>query len=438
MKTIRGKLLFSMSAAMLATIAITILLFIHLIDDLILNQAKAQLHQQVPRALEILNDGDLKDLDRTSFKYIVRDVMFDADYLVFDKNHRIIAASDIKEEGTVFHFKSQDGEGTSSLQGTKIIYAQAKLKNTPYRILIYSPLSSVRALAGSILKTTLMAIGASFAVILCIGLLTVSQIVKPLNRLKEKVSVYEPSHPAISSFPIDEKGEIGELSHTFQLMADRISSHHHKQIEFLQNVSHELKTPLMSINGYVYAIRDGVVSQENGLQVITSQSRRLVEMVDKLLLLSKLEALEEAWPEEELNVHDLVQEAIDLMTPAVVERNLSLQLAGHNFEIKTTGEQLFRILLNLLQNAVRHTNSKIVVTTEHTTEGWMLHVDDDGPGLAESERTEVFERFVTGANGVTGLGLAISLQISRHLGGELVYSDSPLGGARFSFIQPHR
>lgn len=119
------------------------------------------------------------------------------------------------------------------------------------------------------------------------------------------------------------------------------------------------------------------------------------------------------------------------------ERNITLQLAGHNFEIKTTGEQLFRILLNLLQNAVRHTNSKIVVTTERTNEGWMLHVDDDGPGLAESERTEVFGRFVTGANGVTGLGLAISLQIARHLGGELVYSDSPLGGARFSFIRAH-
>lgn len=69
----------------------------------------------MPRALEILNSGDLKDLDRASFKYIVRDVMLDADYLVFDKNHRIIAASDIKEEGTIFPFKSHDGEGTSSL-----------------------------------------------------------------------------------------------------------------------------------------------------------------------------------------------------------------------------------------------------------------------------------------------------------------------------------
>ncbi|MBY9078402.1 HAMP domain-containing histidine kinase [Paenibacillus sp. HN-1] len=434
MKTIRSKLLLSMSAAMLISIGITLVLFIHLIDGLIVNQAKSQLHGQVPKALRTLDNGDLSDLDRTNFKFVVRGVMLDADYMVLDDQRRVIAASDSDEEGTVFMGRSHNGEGVVTLHGTRVLYSQARLKGLPYSILIYSPLSSIRALSGSILKVTLISIIASFAIILCIALLTISRIVKPLNRLKETVSRYEPHHPLQGPFPEEDRSEIGELSRNFHLMADRIAHHSRHQREFLQNVSHELKTPLMSINGYVFAIRDGVVTQDEGLKIITSQSRRLVDMVDKLLTLSRLESMEESWPLEELEIGEMVREALDLMRPAAAESSVSIELAGSGFQVRTAGEQLFRVLLNLLQNAVRHTNSIIRVTMEQEGEYWAFHVDDDGPGIAEDKRNEVFGRFVTGANGVTGLGLAISRQIAIRLGAELSYSESPLGGARFSFI----
>ncbi|WP_039839132.1 sensor histidine kinase [Paenibacillus sonchi] len=66
---------------------------------------------------------------------------------------------------------------------------------------------------------------------------------------------------------------------------------------------------------------------------------------------------------------------------------------------------------------------------------WAIHIDDDGNGLSETEREAVFQRFYTGPNGVTGLGLTICRQIAANLDGELTYSSSPLGGARFSFIK---
>lgn len=435
MKTIRSKLIVSMSAAMLVTVFITVGFFIHLIDDLIMNQAKTMLQGQVSKALKMLNDGNLKNLDRTDFKYALRGVMLNADYIVLDHRHNVVAASNSIKEGTYFASRSRSGEGIGVLHGIKILYSQAELKGTSYLLLIYSPLSSIRALSGSILQATLLAIAYSFGVILCIGLLTVSLIVKPLNRLKENVSRYEPNASTLIPFPAHESGEIGELGRTFQHMAERISRHHQNQVEFLQNVSHELKTPLMSIQGYAYAIRDGIVPQEEGLQIIDSQSHRLVSMVDKLLLLSRLEATEEIWPKEELDIHQLAKEAVGLMLPVASERDIKLTIRGDSFQVTTTGEQMFRILVNLLQNAVRHTQTQVVVTTERDHDGWMLHVDDDGSGITEEARNEIFGRFVTGANGVTGLGLAISRQITLRLGAELVYSDSPLGGARFSFIQ---
>jgi signal transduction histidine kinase len=93
--------------------------------------------------------------------------------------------------------------------------------------------------------------------------------------------------------------------------------------------------------------------------------------------------------------------------------------------------------VNLLQNAVRHTASQICVRIEADYPGadWAIHIDDDGNGLSESERDAVFQRFYTGSNGATGLGLAICRQIAANLEGELMYSSSPLGGARFSFIK---
>jgi signal transduction histidine kinase len=229
--------------------------------------------------------------------------------------------------------------------------------------------------------------------------------------------------------------EIGELIHTFQLMSNRLDDHHRHQLEFLQNVSHELKTPLMSIQGYVYAIQDQVVSTDQGLDIIAAQSQRLIDMVGKLIQLSRLETVEEEWPMTVIDLKSMADEAVYLLMPTALQREVRLTAEANSCMVETAGEQLFQILLNLLQNAVRHTQTQVKLTLEYPGDDdadWIFHVDDDGPGLNELDRQHIFRRFYTGNNGVTGLGLAISKQLAVHLHADLVYSDSPLGGARFS------
>lgn len=437
MHTIRGKMLLSFFLALVVTVGITVALFVRLIDDILVNQVKAQLHGQAEKAEKILRNGDISGLNNTEFKYVVKGLMLDADYLILDPNNKIIDANDDREVGKTLNYALSGRNGIAVLHGKKILFTKERLAGRPYSIFIYAPLSSLRALYGSLMRTTLLAIGFSLLVILVIGLLTVSRVVRPLNQLKEAVGRYEPYRSQDEGFPVGDTTEIGELITTFQSMSDRIQQHQRNQVEFLQNVSHELRTPLMSIHGFVFAIQDQVVTQETGLEVILTQSVRLMDMVDKLLQLSRLEAVDEYWPASAIDLRTMADEAALLLMPAASERAIKLHVEGAGLQVVVAGEQLFQVLVNLLQNAVRHTSSEICVRIDAEYPGavWAIHIDDDGNGLSETERDAVFQRFYTGSNGVTGLGLAICRQIATNLDGELVYSTSPLGGARFSFIK---
>jgi signal transduction histidine kinase len=439
MKTIRSKMLVALLAGMLVTVAITVFFFIRLLDDILLNQVKQQLKDQTLKAVHMMSEDNLDSLDSDSFRFFIKDTLFYADYFVLDTKDRIVASSNAGEVGkTMANFPNQR-EGIMQLHGSKVLYSEARLAHQPFRVILYSPLSSLRALYIPLLRTTLLSIAASFIVILLIGLFAVWRTVQPLNRLKEAVGQYEPHLMNREAFLQADHTEIGELISTFQLMAERLEQHHRYQLEFLQNVSHELKTPLMSIQGYVYAIQDQVMPVEQGLDIISTQSQRLTDMVGKLLQLTRLESVDEDWPLESVDLKSMAEEAVYLLQPAARQQGVELQAYGSTHTIEIAGEQLFQILLNLLQNAIRHCNSQVTITVElpddtATGADWMMHIDDDGAGLAEGEREHIFRRFYTGTNGVTGLGLAISKQIATRLHADLTYSDSPLGGARFSIV----
>jgi signal transduction histidine kinase len=261
---------------------------------------------------------------------------------------------------------------------------------------------------------------------------------RPLKQLKDAISLYEPYRKA-SVFPKADSTEIGELIETFRIMSERINKHHNHQIEFLQNVSHELRTPLMSIQGYTMAIKDQVVTVDQGLQVITKESQRLIQMVERLLQLSRLETVEEVWTESLVDLNNMAEQAMELLAPVANERNIQLSVEGISLEAYLPAEEIFQVIVNLLQNAIKYAKSEVILRIEGTlregihSNAWVIHIDDDGAGLTEEQRKFVFQRFYKGENGGTGLGLAICQQIADRLGAHLECTASQMGGARFSF-----
>ncbi|WP_232229160.1 sensor histidine kinase [Paenibacillus zanthoxyli] len=427
-------MLLALCAGMLVTAGITTFLFLKLVDEILVSQIKAQLQTQADKIVQTMDSGwDIKDLDNEEFKWVLKDRLFYADYFVTDIKGRIIASSESSRVGhTLAEASITRHKGTMMLDGRRVVYTSEKLGTLPFRLFIYYPLAMIRSMYVPLFKTTILAVAASFLFILIIGWLSVGYVVRPLNRLKEAVGRYDPHRGTAGDFPGEDDTEIGQLAGTFRSMSERIAQHQQGQQEFLQNVSHELKTPLMSIQGYAMAIQDEVVTQEDGLNVIASQSVRLVQMVEKLLQLSRLETLEENWKPSLLDLRDIAEEAVHLLLPTANERGISLTIEGSGIGVLIPGEQLFQIIVNLLQNAVRHAHQKVELIIERG-EGWAIHIDDDGPGLSFVEREAIFRRYYKGLDGGTGLGLAICQQIALRLGDELSCTSSKLGGARFTY-----
>lgn len=226
--------------------------------------------------------------------------------------------------------------------------------------------------------------------------------------------------------------------------------------DFLANVSHELRTPLTSIRGFVQAILEGVVSQEEQvrryLQVIMEESLRLSRLVNTLLDLSRLESNAVTFTFEDVDLSDSLAGAVERLDPLASEREVEVRLALEPLPPVTADRDwLAQVWLNLLENAIRHSPKGGVVTVKTSraadpSSAWaVIDIDDDGPGIPEDEIPYIWERFykvdksrryTRGAG--TGLGLVIVKELVERHGGRVSASNRPEGGARFRVELPLR
>jgi signal transduction histidine kinase len=211
--------------------------------------------------------------------------------------------------------------------------------------------------------------------------------------------------------------------------------------QFAALASHELRTPVAAIYGAVETLdaREEELTPEQRAdvrRVLTQQAKRMYELVDNLLDLSRLEADSLRIEPVELDIRARLEDIVEIVfdDPAAVtvevEEGLRAVVDPRAFD---------RIVANLLLNAERHGAPPILVAARRTRRGLMLTVEDRGPGIAPAFRESVFERFTRGETPATegaGLGLAIALSFARAQGGALTYEDAEPNGARFRVTFP--
>ena len=191
--------------------------------------------------------------------------------------------------------------------------------------------------------------------------------------------------------------------------------------DFVANVSHELRTPLTTVQGFSETLLGGALEDKEYakkfVQNIYNQSQRMIELVEDLLCLSRIEAGKAEMKIESFNLLDSVNSAIDIVTPKAELRNIQIETKFTETEVQFSGDQRYmeQALINLLDNAIKFssTNGKVTVDIQEKENNIEIKISDTGVGISSEHLSRIFERFyrVDKSRSVetegTGLGLAI-------------------------------
>ena len=222
--------------------------------------------------------------------------------------------------------------------------------------------------------------------------------------------------------------------------------------EFLANMSHELRTPLNAILGYTELILDGIYGEvpekiREVLERLDKNGRHLLNLINDVLDLSKIEAGQLVLSLEEYSMADVIQTVITSVEALAAEKNLKLNVsAPAGLEIGRGDQQrIAQVLLNLVGNAIKFTESgEVKVEVGVSDEMFLISVVDTGPGISIADQKKIFEEFQqadgssTREKGGTGLGLSIAKKIVEMHGGRIWVESTPGKGSNFSFTLPIR
>jgi signal transduction histidine kinase len=317
------------------------------------------------------------------------------------------------------------------------------------------------ARGGQVLALSAWALLLSLAVALVAGLAIFRMLTRRLTDLTRLVETFESSDMSRSpptawrdKRPLV-RDEIDYLGVTFDDMARRIASQIDQLTEkdaqrrqLVAQVSHDLRTPLASMQGYIESLklrRDRLSPQEQDrfLDIALKEGRRLGRLVDELFELAALEAREKQPDPEPFPLAELVHDVVQKHCPAARDSQLELTLSGDP-DLPTAYADLAmteRVLVNLIGNAIAYSPAggriEVIVGQDGGVPEVCVH--DTGPGIPEQDLPHIFEPFYRGKSsgaGHAGLGLAIARRIMVLQGGDIRVENRPFGGASFCIRLP--
>jgi len=234
-----------------------------------------------------------------------------------------------------------------------------------------------------------------------------------------------------------------------------------RQKEFLSMTSHQLFTPLSIIRGFISMLNDGTLGklspkQKDAVREIHTNSVRMVDLVDELLSISRIQAGTFTLDKKFSRLNTIVQGAVDSLCKSKQNKNVKIIIEKEDLPpINLDPDKIRQVMLNLLDNAIKYTpapkslvrgytKTNIIIRTSATREGQMVEIIDQGLGIDQADFEKLFQPFFRGKNILeldnkgTGLGLYISRIIIEKHGGQIWAKNNPNGqGATFSFKIPN-
>lgn len=472
-KSIKKRIFLSHISIILISVVLTSIVFSIVLNLYIRYQTKTQLvsaaqiiqksmNTQLLSGTKVNASGDEREELKTLLKVnrILKQTQtfLDIKYAVIGVNERVIYPKNLESEeadilsNQIIPSLRQKNNFKSDLKKNRIVYFDAE--NKSYASFIHPVMSENNRVLGNLilysdmknskqLITSVNLILFSILIITSIIALVVSNTVSnrisspilQLNKYARKIGERDYKHEEV----IYEEDEIGELAKTMENMAEKLSAYDCTMKTFLQNASHELRTPLMSIQGYAEAIKMGVIDDENSAaQVIIDESKRLTGIVEDLLYLSKLDAMQETVNLETLSAEELLRDCIERVNGVALKKGIKMNLISskERITISVDEEKLSRAIINILGNCLRYAKNEISLNLATQTNSIVITIKDDGPGFEPKELQNIFERFFKGKGGKYGLGLSITKSIIEKHNGTVTAENNIGGGACFKIFLP--
>ena len=357
--------------------------------------------------------------------------------------------------------------GKSVFDGRPVVSAWATVRPLGWKVFVDEPESiAFAAVRGTLWRTILIVLGFLLAAV-ALSILLARRLVRPIKRLQVAAE-------AIGAGAYDERielgrrDELGALAGAFNVMAARVQeligglertvAERTKQLEraskhkseFLANMSHELRTPLNAILGFTQVLQQKLFGEVNDKQEeylgdIHSSADHLLELINDVLDLSKVEAGQVELEKAHFSLREALERGVVMVRERAVKNGVQLTLEPNpEVDFVTADERRIRqVVFNLLSNAVKFTpqGGSIEVSSAQRNGEVLVSVADTGPGIAPEDLERIFEEFQQADIGSeqpegTGLGLALSKKLIELHGGRIWVESQPGHGSTFTFTLP--
>jgi two-component system OmpR family sensor kinase len=276
-------------------------------------------------------------------------------------------------------------------------------------------------------------IGALIALLLALGIgLYFSQLVAHRVRRIEEAARKVADGDFATRVPVDSSGQLGQLARTFNEMQRRLAELDSARKQFIANASHELRTPIFSLGGFVELLDEEDPSPEERAEFVRTMRRqieRLTKLTADLLNLSQLDAGGIVMAIRSVDLSSLARDAARELGPRADRRGSRLELRAPERPVIAIADpdRVLQIIRILLDNALTHTpeGTSVTVTIYSVDQRAALTVSDNGTGIPQRAQKRIFERFYTADSaGGSGLGLAIARELAQRMDGRIAISSS--------------
>ena len=245
------------------------------------------------------------------------------------------------------------------------------------------------------------------------------RMIKPIKQITEATKKVAAGDFSVK-LETNRKDEIQDLVDNFNQMVKDLGSIECLQKEFIDNVSHEIKTPISSIQGFAELLKDESLTKEERAEyasIIIEESNRLLNLSTNMLKLSKLQNQNKITKKEQIDIAEQIRKAISLLEPKWSKKELTFNVSLEEKYFWGDEELIFQVYVNLIENAIKYSkqNSKIDITLKQVDNFIVVQIKDYGKGMKEEELNKIFSRFYqidkSHSSEGSGLGLAIVKRI---------------------------